>query len=549
MRCPVRLASTPGGAEARGVMRHRKRARSASRLVASPRARAGSSIVLTALVLGACALGQLVVNAPVPALAGTGSEAEPSARTVGTSCSPRLGNDQCSDGNPCTADSCSDNGVCVHTPDDSATCDDADACTKNERCVGGQCTGGARVHCDDDNVCTDDTCEPTSGCVHTPNAAPCDDGDLCTQGDTCVTGTCSGGYPVICTARSQCHAAGTCNPASGLCLNPPAPDGTACDDYNICTSGDMCIDGRCMGGAPRDCDDANECTDDDCDAIAGCVHEPNRLPCNDGSACTTNDVCTRGRCVGGPSFNCEDDNPCTDDACDPTTGCVHSPNTLPCDDGDACTTEDACQDGHCTGGRAIECDDGDDCTTDGCDSAIGCTHTRNGACGENEDASPPDACAAGCDDGNPCTDDACDPALGCVHTARGQACEADAGTHATPPQAESSEPAVGEAVRSLAFRTNGHEKSRAAADGHIWKVQLAAVRTSRGATREWERLRRVHDDVVGDLTLSVERADLGPGKGIYYRVQAGSFPDKDSAAAVCSAMSQRNAGCMVVSGN
>jgi hypothetical protein len=47
---------------------------------------------------------------------------------------------------------------------------------------------------------------------------------------------------------------------------------------------------------------------------------------------------------------CDDGNPCTDDICDPTLGCVHSNNTLPCTDGNACTTNDACNGGVCVGG-------------------------------------------------------------------------------------------------------------------------------------------------------------------------------------------------------
>lgn len=577
--------------------------------------------------------------------------------TVGTSCSPRLGDPQCNDGNPCTDDSCSSEGVCVHAPDDTAMCDDADACTRDERCADGQCTGGTPIDCTDHNICTDDLCEPTTGCVHTPNAASCDDGDHCTQGDTCVTGSCSGGYPVICTAKSPCHAAGTCDPATGVCLTPPAPDGTTCDDHNVCTSGDMCLGGRCVGGAPRDCDDANICTDDNCDAIAGCVHEPNHSPCDDGSACTSNDTCTKGRCVGGLSFDCDDDNPCTDDACNPATGCTHRPNRLACDDGDACTTDDACHDGRCLG-DGIECDDGEPCTDDSCEPGAGCRHTRNAAC-DDEAAPSPDGCTAGCDDdnvctndacnvttgcvhtpqagpcddgnpctrtdvciagsclgsdpkecpapaacrnpgrcdpatgecagtpvpdgatcddgnectsvdrciagmcvggpifdcddGDPCTDDTCHPSRGCTHMPRGSSCGARDDSRRVAASdsvaADAANPPPRDMVRMASLRPNGDEPSDTPVRERVWKVQLAAVRSTDSATREWERIRRQYDEIVGSLMLSVERADLGPDRGVYYRVRAGAFADKASASAVCKAMTRRNAGCMVVSGN
>jgi hypothetical protein len=56
---------------------------------------------------------------------------------------------------------------------------------------------------------------------------------------------------------------------------------------------------------------------------------------------------TLPRCtVGG----CDDANPCTDDACDPATGCQHVPNTASCSDGVACTVGDNCVGGQCQPG-------------------------------------------------------------------------------------------------------------------------------------------------------------------------------------------------------
>src|SRR5207248_4384155 len=47
--------------------------------------------------------------------------------------------------------------------------------------------------------------------------------------------------------------------------------------------------------------------------------------------------------------------------------CFGRPNGTPCDDGNACTTADACQGGFCTGGPGVECPA---CTS--CDPAAGC---------------------------------------------------------------------------------------------------------------------------------------------------------------------------------
>src|SRR5205823_9640615 len=53
--------------------------------------------------------------------------------------------------------------------------------------------------------------------------------------------------------------------------------------------------------------------------------------------------------------NCSDGNVCTDDACDPATGCVNTPNTAACTDGNACTTADTCAGGVCVGGPPPFC--------------------------------------------------------------------------------------------------------------------------------------------------------------------------------------------------
>ncbi|HZN04111.1 MAG TPA: thrombospondin type 3 repeat-containing protein, partial [Candidatus Polarisedimenticolia bacterium] len=118
------------------------------------------------------------------------------------------------------------------------------------------------VSCDDENPCTDDVFNPfNGGCTHTPNFNPCDDGNACTTGDTCSFNNCVGGPPVTCTASDQCHVAGVCDPGTGLCSNPEAPNGTACSDGDACTHTDVCQSGVCTGSHEDICN----CLDDDCD--------------------------------------------------------------------------------------------------------------------------------------------------------------------------------------------------------------------------------------------------------------------------------------------
>ena len=99
--------------------------------------------------------------------------------------------------------------------------------------------------------------------------------------------------------------------------------------------------------------------------------------CDDGDACTENDACGAAGCEGTPVV-CNDGDPCTEDACAAGTGCVYTDgNGLPCDDGNACTTGDLCANGACSG-ATLACDDGEFCTSDSCDPATGCVFCQCG---------------------------------------------------------------------------------------------------------------------------------------------------------------------------
>ncbi|HIL12483.1 MAG TPA: hypothetical protein EYG16_02295 [Deltaproteobacteria bacterium] len=64
------------------------------------------------------------------------------------------------------------------------------------------------------------------------------------HGGTGGTNLCAG---VTCTASDQCHLAGICNSATGICSDPVSTDGTLCDDGNPATTGDQCSAGVCSG--------------------------------------------------------------------------------------------------------------------------------------------------------------------------------------------------------------------------------------------------------------------------------------------------------------
>jgi hypothetical protein len=290
------------------------------------------------------------------------------------------------------------------------------------------CVGGPPPNCDDGNPCTADSCNPDVGCVHTPTpGVSCDDGNACTTHDNCnATGMCTGGIVLNCDDGNSCTT-DTCNSQFG-CVHQPLPLGSACNDGNACTTGDTCVAatatstclrGDCAvdvicQGSTRNCDDSNVCTTDTCDPTTGCVNTPRpEASCDDHNACTIYDICDdRGTCVGHVMNTCDDGDQCTADSCNPTTGCAHTPRYgLPCDDGNACTTNDVCSGPvppfvsnpvlTCIGGPPPNCDDGNPCTADSCNTATGCVHT----------ATP----GVACNDGNACTsNDTCTSTGACV---------------------------------------------------------------------------------------------------------------------------------------
>ncbi|WP_246356654.1 FG-GAP-like repeat-containing protein [Pyxidicoccus fallax] len=107
----------------------------------------------------------------------------------------------CDDGNQLSGDGC--NSVCTVEP-------------------GYACTGQPSI-CTDIDECANGTanCQPNEICVNTPGSYTCEP-DLCAG--------------VVCAPLDECHVAGTCDSATGLCSNPTAPDGTLCGG-GICEAG------------------------------------------------------------------------------------------------------------------------------------------------------------------------------------------------------------------------------------------------------------------------------------------------------------------------
>jgi hypothetical protein len=181
-----------------------------------------------------------------------------------------------------------------------------------------------------------------------------------------------------------------------------------------------------FGIPPGPCDDGNPCTDDFGDASTGCVHTNNTATCNDGNPNTAFDVCSGGVCAGedhcvgvictaidpchdagvcvdhatgacsNPIHSCDDHNPCTDDSCGVASGCAHTNNTAPCDDGNPSTVGDVCSGGFCGG---VDHCIGVICSAiDQCHDAGVCLDHASGAC-----TNPNKANGTACNDQDACT--------------------------------------------------------------------------------------------------------------------------------------------------
>jgi hypothetical protein len=76
-------------------------------------------------------------------------------------------------------------------------------------------------------------------------------------------------------------------------------------------------------------------------------------------------------------------------------------------------------------------------------------------------------------------------------------------------------------------------------------IHLTSIRKAEDAAKEWQRLKRVHGHLLDGLELKVKRADLGPTKGVYYRIEAGPL-NRGQARALCGQFSARKVWCRVV---
>jgi len=108
-------------------------------------------------------------------------------------------------------------------------------------------------------------------------------------------------------------------------------------------------------------------------------------------------------------------------------------------------------------------------------------------------------------------------------------------------------------VQASAAANNGiqmQEKPRAPqpsqSSDRVYRVQLAASRSEENIRRNWSQYQQRYADIFEGLDGSVERAEIGEEKTVWYRLRVGPFSTEASAKALCETLDARgvDTGCL-----
>jgi hypothetical protein len=316
----------------------------------------------------------------------------------------------CDDYNDCTVDGCDPDVGCTHQPGTpGGPCNDFDPCTIGDTCGEYYCLPGTPIDCSDGDPCTNDSCEFGRGCLNSPSPGIACNADACTIGGYCAARSLFNltGPQVVPPTSSHALAEGTVtvDPTETLIRLTvrylvPLQSAAIFMEIHLAQAG---ANGPTLflmiGNRPLDTHwyltaanlypHPQEGVSTFADAIAKIRAGQTYLDVHTmsfGGGEIRGQIVegTGASCEGGSPPDCEDHNPCTADSCDPSTGCAHAPVNVggTCDDHDACTAQDACgTDGVCRGGATVTCNDGNACTDDACEPASGCVSAPNGTCG------------------------------------------------------------------------------------------------------------------------------------------------------------------------
>lgn len=172
-----------------------------------------------------------------------------------------------------------------------------------------------------------------------------------------------------------------CNKHLNKCEARQKANGTTCSDHNACTVNDKCESGLCVGNTLT-CN-INSCSEGVCHKTKGCIFTPklDGTSCDDGNPCTFNDQCYQGICASGVNKDCSHlQGDCIMGVCDSTTGnctTTNKPDNTACTTTDICIENPKCVSGSCTGSEKT-CFDNNPCTLDKCvGPSIGCMIQHN----------------------------------------------------------------------------------------------------------------------------------------------------------------------------
>jgi cell division septation protein DedD len=78
-----------------------------------------------------------------------------------------------------------------------------------------------------------------------------------------------------------------------------------------------------------------------------------------------------------------------------------------------------------------------------------------------------------------------------------------------------------------------------------YRIQIASLKSKAAANTAWRKLQNKHPSLFGRLSPNIVRAVI-PGKGTYYRLQAGTIKGQTAARALCSQAKKRKIRCLIV---
>lgn len=180
----------------------------------------------------------------------------------------------------------------------------------------------------------DNDCDNLTDCADPDcGGLACDDRDVCTTGERCSGTTCMRGTPVVCNTPADCQAAnGSCEAGTGRCVYPALRDGTLCGAplaFRCCTGSciNTSINPAHCGGCGLACG-----TGQTCQSLEACSMTE---PANTSGRCTCN-AATAPTCPGtdgGASQVCTSGNTCR-----PANNTQCAPGQTIADGGLACGT-------------------------------------------------------------------------------------------------------------------------------------------------------------------------------------------------------------------